>query len=63
MKVEGRMDAALRQVELNVAETGDPAHLRVDSRLHQARGHRGVDRIAARLQDVESCLHRFRLRR
>ena len=47
MEVEAAVHALARQVEVEGAEAGDAAHLRVDRGLHQRADDRRVDRVAA----------------
>ena len=55
--------ARARHGDTAAPEAGDAAHERIHHPLHERTGHGGVDRVAARLQDIRAGLGSFRLRR
>src|SRR5690606_17222569 len=62
IELDDLVDALARHIELHRAEAANARHQWVDDALHEGAGDRGIDRIAATLQNRRAGLDGLRLR-
>ena len=61
MEVDTPVDALVGEINLQISETGDAAHLRVDHPRDKATGDRCVDGVTSCAQYRRACFDRFGL--